>query len=365
MKKIAWVTPIWYLDTDIYVMKYLPRYFDITWFVTKPSGMKLEYADMIDSISKQSNIRIEIVDNPKGFCNFKILLSTYRLQKKLKNFDLVYQPSGFFFALPMMVLMANKRRWIVPIHNVNTPKGARLYHISKFYNECTIKIFRNFATFSKSQAKLLNRKNARANILQTSFMLKDYGMSTRRRTSDHITFMNFGNIVDYKRIDVLICAAQRAYEMTKIDFRVIIAGHCKNWNEKYAPLICYPQLFDLRISRVDDDEIPNLFEECDYFVAPYQDIAQSGSTVVAVNYEKPIIASKIEAFEEIVEDSVNGYLIKPADVDDLCCKIIYIIKNHNTIYSNLVLGQKKIKEKKFDDSVVISQYVDYMNFLVE
>ena len=328
--------------------------------------MKLDYADLISDISKHQGMQVEIVDVPNGIANIRQLHALWKLQKRLKGFDCVYQPSGFIFLFPIMVLMCRRKKWIVPIHNVNTPKGARLYYISKLYNELAINFFNNFVTFSKSQAHLLEeKKRGRAHVLQTSFMLKDYGLSTRQRTNQLITFMNFGNIIDYKRIDVLIKAAQQAFERSGVLFRVIIAGHCRNWNEKYQPLIRFPELFDLRISRVDDREIPNLFAESDYFVAPYQDIAQSGSTIVAVNYNTPIIASKIVAFEEIIQDGVNGFFITPASVDDLCDRIVFILNNHKVIHQNLREGQQRMKEKNFMDSVIVSQYVDFINEIGE
>lgn len=366
MKTISWVTPSYFLDTDLYVMRYLPKYFRIKWYLIKNDGQKFDNEEIIEKISQHENIDIIRVNLVGKFYSLSYFRQLKELQKKIgQSTDFVYQPSGFIFTLPLIMWYGKKDKWIIPIHNVKTPKGARLYWLSKLYNDITISYFKHFATFSSSQYKLLNKvKNGNCDILPASFMLKDYGAAANKRSNELITFMNFGNIIEYKRIDVLIEAAQQAYEHTHIKFRVLLAGACKKWNH-YAALIRYPELFDLRIARVEDCEIPNIFEESDYFVAPYQDIAQSGSVVVAINYNKPIIASKIEAFEDFVEDGVDGFLIKPASIEDLRDKIIYIINNHYKIYTKLQQNQKKMVVEKFQDEVILKKYVDYLNSIVE
>ena len=193
------------------------------------------------------------------------------------------------------------------------------------------------------------------------FLLKDYGNSTNKK-SEVITFLSFGNIRDYKRIDVLINAAQNAFDKTKILFKVIIAGKCDNW-ARYQAIIRYPQLFDLRIGRVENDDIPNLFGESHYFVTPYQDIAQSGSVIVAINYECPVIASNLEAFREYVTDGETGYLIKPADVEALTAVMIDILVSNNANYKNMRNRIKKIKDADFNSQAIIDKYIAFFDKL--
>ena len=193
------------------------------------------------------------------------------------------------------------------------------------------------------------------------FLLKDYGNPTNNK-SKVITFLSFGNIRDYKRIDVLINAAQNAYDKTKKLFKVIIAGNCDNW-VKYQSLIRYPQLFDLRIGRVENDDIPNLFGESHYFVTPYQDIAQSGSVIVGINYECPIIASDLEAFREYVKDGETGWLIRPADVDDLTTVMVDILDTDNADYEKMRNRVRKIKVTEFNTQVIIHKYIAFFDSL--
>lgn len=360
IKSLCWVTPDYFLDTDVYVMRFLSNYFKINWIITKKKGDILSYQGLINDISKKPNIQIDIFELSGKSYGFKGFQYFYRLQKKTKHADIVYQPSRFLYTLPFMVLFGNRRNTVLPIHNVRTPKGGSHYIINKIYTAIAIRYFHNYVTFSQSQQNLLLSINKKANVLYAPFMLKDYGRPTVMRQNNLVTFLSFGNIRRYKRIDVLIDAAQRVYEDTSMKFRVIIAGSCPDWSV-YQQRIKYPELFDLRIGRVKDEYIPNLFVECDYFVTPYQDIAQSGSLIVGINYNKPIIASKLEAFEEYVEDKKNGFLIKPADVDDLTHVMKIVILNHQEMYPMLRANQKKMIDAKFNDKVIIDKYVQFLS----
>ena len=136
---------------------------------------------------------------------------------------------------------------------------------------------------------------------------------------------------------------------------MLIAGGCDDW-EKYQKMIKHPQLFDLRIRRIEDREIPDLFTEAHYFVAPYQDIAQSGSAIIAINYNMPVVASKLEAFESYITDKETGFLIKPADQSELKNVICYILQNHNDYYDQMCKRISNIKEEKFSANAVEKLY---------
>lgn len=360
---LCWITPSHFLDTDVYIMRYIPDYFSVNWVITKRKGDSLDHLSLIEKIQENKNININICEWEGKASSLKGLRFSYQIQKQTLKADIVYQPSSFPYTLPLMILFGKRNRYVVPIHNVHTPKGGSRYWINKLYTSLTIRYFCNFITFSKPQCNLLKAINDGANILCTSFMLKDFGKSLKRKDSNLITFLSWGNIRRYKRIDVLIDAAQKVYERTSIRFKVIIAGSCNDWST-YQARIKYPELFDMRIGRVKDCDIPDLFAESDYFVTPYQDIAQSGSLIVALNYNKPIISSKLEAFEDYIVDGENGFFIKPADVDDLERVIEYVLNNHHNIYERMRENQKKMISVKFDDKVVVDGYVNYLKNVI-
>ena len=267
---------------------------------------------------------------------------------------------GMPFYMPIWCLTLGTANTLVGIHNVHVPKGGTHQFLSYLYNLFTIRSFRYFHTFSKNQCDELLRIAPNKKCNYASLVPIDYGQATKPTDHEGVIFLSFGNIRNYKRVDVLICAAQRAYERTSIEFKVIIAGTCNDW-PKYQKLIYHDHLFELDIRRIEDAEIPNLFASVDYFVAPYQDIAQSGAAVIAVNYEKPIVASRLPAFEEYIIDKETGFFIQPASVEDLTEKITYILKNHSRIYDAMKKNIHKLKETNFSIKNIASQYIMSFN----
>lgn len=363
---IAWITFNAFLDTDLYVVKELANYYKIDWHIIRSENDKFEYVTMLDKMKNIDNLTVNMHICGKRLRKLECVLFYQKLLRNIKKSEqkLIYTSmAGAPYFIPILAVQTRKNKVIVAIHNVHVPKGGGSYHFFKMYNKFTISTFKNFQTFSKSQYDDLKSIVPKKNIFYAPFILKDYGQPKRNRINNEITFLNFGNIRDYKRIDVLIIAAQKTYELTQKKFRVIIAGQCDDWT-KYHNLIKYDFLFDIRLGRVDNEEIPELFNESDYFVAPYQDIAQSGSSFVALNYGKPIIASKLPAFEECIIDKVTGYLIKPADIDSLVNIMKSILISNNKNYQKMVKELEKHRNDQFSAESIVNKYREYIDNVV-
>ena len=362
MKKIAWITTGAFIDTDFYIIKNIKDYYKIDLYILKRTNEIIDFMSEINSF-QSDNFRSEVIKLGKRYRDISNAISYIKVFKIIKNigYDVVYSTlSNPPYFVPLLKMYLDSKQIILAIHNVHVPKGGTKYFFNKLYNQFSIKYFDNFQTFSRNQSALLKGIIPNKNINYAPFYLKDYGEIKNESEHKLITFLSFGNVRPYKRIDVLIEAAQRAYKLTNIHFKVIIAGDCSNWNE-YKKLIRISELFDTRIGRVDADEIPRLFAESDYFVAPYQDIAQSGSIMVAVNYEKPIIASRLPAFEEVVTDGENGFLIEPANCDELTDVFINILNNHSNIFDELVENQIRNKIDNYSNGVITKKYLSFID----
>ena len=365
--KIAWITFNAFIDTDIYIVKELASFYDIDWYILKSGNDRFEFVDEIEALKVYPSLSIRMqqcgnrLRSPSCIPFYKKMLAG--ISKTLP--DIIYTSmAGAPYFIPMLSKWKHKNKVTLAIHNVHVPKGGSAYWFFKFYNSLAVKSFKYYQTFSADQYQLLKSLIPDKKVFYAPFILKDYGVSTIKRTDDRITFLNFGNIRPYKRIDVLIEAIQKVYEKTNVLTRVIIAGKCEDW-ENYEKLIKYPELFDLQIHRIDNSEIPNLFEEADYFVAPYQDIAQSGSSVVAVNYGIPLIASRLPAFEEYVQDKVTGLLIEPANVDSLESVIYEIVALNNAGYEEMVGNLIAKREEMFSTESIVKRYREFIDGIIE
>lgn len=366
-RKIAWITFNAFIDTDLYVVKELSSFYEIDWYILKSENDKYEFVEEIEALKTNPSLNIIMEQCGKrlrsvGCISFYKKLMSDVIKSKP---DIIYTSlAGAPYFIPLLALRKGKNKVILAIHNVHVPKGGSSYWFFKLYNSFAIKSFQYYQTFSSNQYQLLKSLIPSKTVFYAPFILKDYGPAKIKRTDSTLTLLNFGNIRPYKRIDVLIEAVQRVYERTGTKIRVILAGKCDEWH-RYEKLIKYPELFDLRIHRISNEDIPNLFAEADFFVAPYQDIAQSGSSVVAINYGIPLIASRLPAFEEYVDDKVTGLLIEPASVNSLEEVILDIVESGNAGYDEMVNHLVRKRDEFFSTKSVVKMYREFIDGIIE
>ena len=78
-------------------------------------------------------------------------------------------------------------------------------------------------------------------------------------------------------------------------------------------------------SFIDEKDVSELFGICDVVILPHRHIDQSGVLMTAVNFSKPVIASNIGGFSEVIEDGKHGYLFNKGDSNHLAEKIKSIL----------------------------------------
>ncbi len=365
MKKISWITHEGFIDVDVPVIRYLKSYYRIKLIIGMPYDTKINYENYITSIlGNFDNVEIEyfyLRNRAKSLRNIK---SYNQLIQKAKAFqpDLYYIAFyGMPYALPLYKVMLPIDKCVFACHNVSTPKGATNEKTADIYKNWCLRVFKNIQVFSEGQLNVLKSKHCNKNILLAYLMLKDYGTPKKTKSDDGIIrFLFFGNIVQYKRLDILIKAANILANRNVINFHITIAGKAKNWND-YEQMIECQSFFTTRIERIPNEDVADLFAESNYFVMPYQDIAQSGAITVAFKYNVPTIVSDIPQFKEFIEDGVTSLSFKSLDAESLANTMQYAIKHHNEIYNDLCINQKKLVEDKFADEAIVTKYRDYFD----
>lgn len=131
-----------------------------------------------------------------------------------------------------------------------------------------------------------------------------------------------GQIKKVKGVDVLLRAFKRVIAQHD-DIKLIIAGN--PWKDdvgEYQGLIdeikeknTNQLITDFRF--IPDEEIADYYDVADVVVLPYTDVYQSGVIRLTYSYKKPVIATKLPAFMEIVEEGVNGFLCEAGDENTL------------------------------------------------
>jgi glycosyltransferase involved in cell wall biosynthesis len=135
-----------------------------------------------------------------------------------------------------------------------------------------------------------------------------------------LTFVLFGKIKPYKGADVLIEAFARLPEALRAQGRIRIIG---------KPYMDLDPLRALAAARgvasgvsfepgfVDDDDLPEVFAPGTVAVFPYRAIDASAVLYQAIEFGRPVVASNIGIFAELLADGTHGRLVTPEDADAL------------------------------------------------
>ena len=368
MKTIAWLTASYFIDVDRQIVPYLSKFYQIDWIIQGNQEIAPNiFHELKDENNLNLNLKIEYYGITSKWYSPKSYLDFYKFFKyiKQKKSDLIYIDSSLMFgAYYAASKLMPIDKTVIATHNVKTPKGARLEHFARFYMDVLLRKFINFHVFSRNQYDYLKSKVSGKNVLYAPLTLKNYGeKKTRRDNVNIINFLSFGHIRKYKRIDLLIEAAQLLYEETKQNFIVTIAGSCNEW-EEYKSLIKYSHLFNLCIGYVSDDQVVSLFSNADFLVLPYQDLAQSGAITVAFNYNLPVITSDIPQFLEFVCHNQNGFLFESENVyalKEIMKQCLYMSPDH---FERLQHSTKKYVKDNYSLISIAQKYIDYFNSLL-
>ena len=361
--KISWITPSCYVDVDLPIVNQLRKDYDINWIVVLEPNSSDDVIKYIEDVIKdrkgiQIDYRIQY-HRLRSLKNLSFVYNIIKAAKKTKPSVIYTSEYAMPYGLVLYKMFLPLKKTVAACHNVTTPKGANNEHFAKFYTDRWLKTFLNIQTFSKSQCNVLISKYTGKNVLMSYLAIKDYGEPTISYDNSikTINFLMFGNIVGYKRVDLLLDAVNILVERGITNFKVTIAGNCKeSWENIYQPRIKYPQYFNLLLKRIPNEDVANLFEQSHYFVMPYQDIAQSGAITVAFRYNIPVICSDIEQFKEFVNDGVTGYMFKSQDAISLADKMEWVIKNHATNYDMIRQNEQFFVNDNLSLSSIVNKY---------
>lgn len=138
------------------------------------------------------------------------------------------------------------------------------------------------------------------------------------------TILLFGKIKPYKGADLLIDAFARLPEATRRTTRLRIVGEpfidLAPLKSRAAALGIADRL-DWDARYVGDDEIGAILASADVLAFPYREIDASGVLMAAFPYGKPIVASAMGAFRELLRDGEHGRLVPPEDVGALAAAL--------------------------------------------
>ena len=159
-----------------------------------------------------------------------------------------------------------------------------------------------------------------------------------------------GHIHPYKGLKYLYESANML-DLESLNIRIVVAGG------GYDPIITKMRSdknFVVINHFIDNAELVGLIRNSIALVCPYISASQSGLVQTAMVFNKPVIATKVGAFEEVIEHGINGILCEPANASSLAKAINKVFELDNNKFSYNI-------SEKLNWNFISNEYISIFN----
>lgn len=166
------------------------------------------------------------------------------------------------------------------------------------------------------RGRLLRQGVAASRLFVVPHGLLGTPTDTASEPAGHIRLLQLGKLKPYKGVDVLIEALALLAPAERARLRIKVVGEP---HLDPAPLRARAEALGLgeclafELGFVPDDRMAALIANADAMLFPYRQIEASGVLMQAVAAGLPVVASRIGAFAELLEDGRQGLLVPPGD----------------------------------------------------
>jgi glycosyltransferase involved in cell wall biosynthesis len=156
--------------------------------------------------------------------------------------------------------------------------------------------------------------------------------STSKVPEDPGMILFFGSIQPRKGLEYLVRAQPVINRHVPIA-RIVIAGRGKEELERCCHLMQDRTRFEIHGEFIPNDVMAELFQRTSLVVLPYISASTSGILMTAYVFGKPVVVTRVGSLPEYVEDGVTGFLVSPADENQLAQAIIRLLSDDTMRHS--------------------------------
>jgi glycosyltransferase involved in cell wall biosynthesis len=181
---------------------------------------------------------------------------------------------------------------------------------------------------SEQEKRALLELNPKAVVKKHLLPLFEYeATATERHDNSTLHLLFFGFVRPYKGLDILLDAIGILKDH---DISLKIAGEFWHDKDDYLALIDGLDISD-KVEIIDryvsDDEMSQYFSLSDLVVLPYKKSITSGIIATAYGFKKPVLATNVGGFSEVIQDGCTGRIVAPDDPQALADGIVWFLKN--------------------------------------
>jgi glycosyltransferase involved in cell wall biosynthesis len=181
-------------------------------------------------------------------------------------------------------------------------------------------------------------------------LLKDLGAkSTLHAGESAKTILFFGEVRRNKGLEYLL-QAEALMRARITNYRIVVAGLCDDM-ERYTPWLSPESrvTFDNRF--IPNSEIAAYFENAGAVVLPYVSGTQSGVIPLAYTFGKPVVATRVGALPELVEEGKTGLLVPPENPEALADALVQMLSSEERLQTMGTHAERYCREHLSWDSI--------------
>jgi len=266
----------------------------------------------------------------------------YRLCQKIRaeRYDVLHIQSS---AAPWMALfwwMIRSTPLVLTVHDPYQHEGLSLW--DHFYNEAMQKLYVRKAWKIIVHGELLKQqmRERYPGLPAGHIAILPHGDlsilrrwesppagSAECRSPAGRTILFFGSVRANKGLEYLI-QAEPVIRARLPEYEIVIAGHCDRFDD-YQPFFMSDSKIRVINRFIPNHEVPRYFENAAVVVLPYISATQTGIIPLAYSFGKPVVASRVGAIPEVVEEGKTGYLVEPRNPQALGEAIVKILEDED------------------------------------
>lgn len=142
--------------------------------------------------------------------------------------------------------------------------------------------------------------------------------------------------------------------------RLLVVGAFEDEDKKpFIDFIRKNRIHGVRfIGYVSEDELPRYYHTCDVFCAPSLGYESFGMVLIeAMAAGKPVVASAIPGYTEVVKSGAEGLLVPPGDPQALARAIIHLLQNPQLRITMGEMGRRKAA--RYSWRQIVSEVLEY------
>lgn len=339
-------------------------------------GMLHYTSQLANELSKHLNVTAIIPEHTeKVLFSPKISIDTIRTGSSLLDYGINHFSSSGVISLirkiemssPEIIHIVSSHPWnflftlisrkypiVFTMHDPKKHSDGLISSLLDISDRVCLKISKNVIVHGECWKKYLINKYKISSAKVSVVNHGDYSFFTKLSGEKELTknryVLCFGRIAKYKGLEVL-CKAEPIISLVIPDLKICIAG--KGDTSLFINDIINREKFEIINRYIAEDEVPSLFKNCQLVVLPYIDATQTGVIPIAYAFHKPVIATKVGAIPEVVEDGVTGYLVPPGDHEALAAAIIKALSEKEKL---ITMGEAAYK--KMEDDLGWAKIVD-------